>query len=175
MTDVFYLRSVSPPARLEDLPAMAAQAQGCFGLHRVDWRMSFLSLDGSEMLCWYRAPDAESARIALRQLGADMEGVWPGRWGPPLQGGTDPLADVSVLAVVPVALGAEAQAAVTDTVQSGGGGVAARIGSLDGSRSVWLLRSAEVDAVLAAFNASSVPDVQAWGCRTFRPESRDNP
>jgi hypothetical protein len=29
------------------------------------------------MMCWYRAPDAESVRIALRQLGADLAGVHP--------------------------------------------------------------------------------------------------
>lgn len=136
--------------------------------------MSFLSMDGSQMLSWYRAPDTESARIALRQLGADMEGVWPGRWETPLEVGADPLADVSVLALVPVALSAEAQAAVIDAVQSGGAGVAAQIASLDGSRSIWLLRSAEPDAVLAAFNFIRVPEVQAWGCRIFRPDTRND-
>jgi len=174
MSDVFYLRSVSPPARPEDLPKMAAQAQGCFGLHRVDWRMSFLAGDGSEMLCWYSAPDAESARIALRQLGADLEGVWPGRWEPPLEGEADPLAGVSVLAVVPAALKAEARAAVNGAVQSSGGAVAARIGSLDGTRSIWLLRSKQPDAVLAALNALSLRELQAWPCRIFRPGTRDD-
>lgn len=79
MSDVFYLRSIDPPIAPDDLEAMSRHAEGCFRLHRVDWRQSFLAADGARMLCWYAAPDAESARLALRQLGADLKGVWPGR------------------------------------------------------------------------------------------------
>jgi len=69
---------------------MSRYAAGCFDLHRVEWLQSFLAADGKRMLCWYRAPDAESARLALRQLGSDMKAVWPGtiigdqESGPPL-------------------------------------------------------------------------------------------
>ena len=90
MSDVFYLRPIDPPVAPTDLEAMSRYAAGCFDLHRVDWLYSFLAADGRRMLCWYRAPDAESARIALRQLGADMKAVWPGtiiddrKAGPPL-------------------------------------------------------------------------------------------
>lgn len=169
MSDVFYLRPVNPPARLEDLPAMAAQAQGCFGLHRVDWEMSFLSLDGSEMLCWYRAPDAESARIALRQLGSDMAGVWPGRWEPPVDGrAREALAEVSVLVALPEALTGELRDAVTDTLGSRGAQLVFRIDSLDGSRSVWLIRSADVGDVSEAFRG--MPGIEVRGCRVFVPD-----
>ena len=34
------------------------------------------------MLCWYQAPDAESARIALRDMGADTSLVWSGSIAP---------------------------------------------------------------------------------------------
>ena len=76
MSDVFYLRPISPAAAVEDVFAMAAQAGGCFNLHRVDWNRSFLAQDGGRMLCWYQAPDSESVRNALRQLGSDMKKVW---------------------------------------------------------------------------------------------------
>lgn len=171
MSDVFYLRPVFPPTRLDELSQMAARAQGCFALHRVNWQMSFLSLDGSAMLCWYRAPDAESVRIALRQLGADMSGVWPGRADPPLEStATGSLRDVSVLTVVPMAVTVEAEKAVIDVVKSRGGGRVCRIGSLDGSRSIWLFRSAQVGDVSQAFATAIVPVEQIWGCRVYMPD-----
>jgi hypothetical protein len=78
MTDVFYLRTMDPPVGHADVMAMAATAGGCFEMYRVEWAQSFLAQDGGRMLCWYRAPDAESARMALRQLDSDMNTVWPG-------------------------------------------------------------------------------------------------
>jgi hypothetical protein len=79
MTDVFYLRPMDPPVKPEDLQGMVEYAAGCFNLHHVDWKHSFLSTDGRRMLCWYRAPDAESARLALRELGSNLHAVWAGK------------------------------------------------------------------------------------------------
>lgn len=78
MSDVFYLRPLEPPATVEAVFAMAAESGSCFDLHRVDWTESFLATDGGRMLCHYRAPDAESARVALKQLGSDLNAVWTG-------------------------------------------------------------------------------------------------
>src|SRR5262245_63661379 len=78
MSDVFYLRPITPPTNPAGVIEMSKHAGGCFGLHRVDWVRSFLSSDGARMLCWYRAPDAESVRIALRQLGADVSKAFAG-------------------------------------------------------------------------------------------------
>jgi len=77
MSDVFYLRSIDPAITPEDV-VLTADAGGCFDLHRVTWKQSFLSADGNRMLCWYEAPDTESARLALRQLKANLQGVFPG-------------------------------------------------------------------------------------------------
>lgn len=76
MSDVYYLRPMVPPIGPDDIGEMARHAGSCFNLHRVDWIQSNLAADGGRMLCWYRAPDAESVRIALRQLGSDMSAVW---------------------------------------------------------------------------------------------------
>jgi hypothetical protein len=77
MSDIFYLRSIDPPMTPRDV-VLTDEAGDCFKLHRVNWRHSFLSADGARMLCWYEAPDAESARIALRRLRASTEGVFAG-------------------------------------------------------------------------------------------------
>jgi len=78
VSDVFYLRPIDPPISPGDIPEMLKIAGGCFDLHRVDWRHSFLATDGRRMLCWYSAPDVESARVALRKLGSDLNAVWAG-------------------------------------------------------------------------------------------------
>ena len=78
MSDVFYLRPLSPPATAAQVVEAASQAGGCFDLYRVEWLRSFLSADGDRMLCWYRSPDAESARSALRDLGSDLNAIWAG-------------------------------------------------------------------------------------------------
>ena len=67
---------------------MARDSENCFKIHQVDWRMSFLSNDGSKMLCWYSSRDAESARMALRESGATQTDVWAGTVhdGPDAQG-----------------------------------------------------------------------------------------
>jgi len=78
MSDIFYLRPIDPPVFSEDLAGMLESAGGCLDMHRVYWKKSFLAEGGQQLLCWYQAPDAESARIALRTLGSDMNAIWPG-------------------------------------------------------------------------------------------------
>jgi hypothetical protein len=175
-SDVFYLRSISPAIRLEDLPTMAEHAQGCFGLHHVEWRMSFLSENGSEMFCWYRAPDAESVRIALRALGANMCGVWPGRLeSPPNRSSSDSLMETSVLVVVPVSDSQELGEQLAKDIKSRGGELISRIISLDGLRSVWLFQAVDVGCVAEAFNSHGLRNVRAWHCRVFSPDCDSPP
>lgn len=79
MSDVIYLRPMDPPITAEEVLRSVDYVDGCFNLHRVDWVHSFLSADGGRLMCWYQAPDAESARLALRDIGSDMRAVWPCR------------------------------------------------------------------------------------------------
>lgn len=78
MTDVFLERTFDPAISREDVLAMAANGSECFGLHRIGWHGSLLGADGRRMLCHFEAADAESVRIALRQLGAAIGSLWPG-------------------------------------------------------------------------------------------------
>ena len=69
MSDVFLQRTFDPPLTEDAFRAMARESEGCFGLYRVEWRESFLSADGSRLVCRLVSPDVESARGALRQAG----------------------------------------------------------------------------------------------------------
>ena len=78
MVDVFLERDFDPAVSPADLRAGWLRGVDCFRLHGVQWRGSLLSLDGRKLVCHFRAPDAESARIALRRNGADIRRLWPG-------------------------------------------------------------------------------------------------
>lgn len=78
MTDLFLERQFDPALTPDEVMSMAFEAGDCFGLHQVAWHGSNLSLDGRKMVCWFSAPDLESARIALRKVDADSRVLWRG-------------------------------------------------------------------------------------------------
>jgi cation diffusion facilitator CzcD-associated flavoprotein CzcO len=73
MTDYFSLITLTSPLDLDAVPRLARLA--CLELYRVQWRRAFLATDGTRMLGWYRAPDAETVRLILRQQGT-TGAVW---------------------------------------------------------------------------------------------------
>lgn len=78
MTEVLLERNFDPALTVADVWQMAEDTSGCFGLHRIEWQGSLLSMDGHRMFCWFRAPDMESARIAMRQEEIDTSALWRG-------------------------------------------------------------------------------------------------
>ena len=78
MTQMFLERSFDPPLSKQGVLDLAIDAAGCFGIHRVDWHRSLLSTDGRKLVCWFSAPDIESARIALRTVNSDVRRLWSG-------------------------------------------------------------------------------------------------
>ena len=78
MTDLILQRAFETAMTAADFVASSSGSLGCLELHRVDWQLSMLSKDGKTANCWFKAPDAESARIALRSEGVDISVLWPG-------------------------------------------------------------------------------------------------
>ena len=78
MTDLFLERRFNPPLEPASVVGMALDSRDCFDRNQVEWKCSFLATDGHRMVCWFRAPDTESARIALRQSNADLQVFWRG-------------------------------------------------------------------------------------------------
>jgi hypothetical protein len=76
MTDMILERSFEPAISTAFVLELAMNAAGCFGIHAVEWKASYLGLDGRRMLCHFSAPDMESTRIALRQVDADTSRLW---------------------------------------------------------------------------------------------------
>jgi hypothetical protein len=78
MTELFLERTFDPGLSVDDVCAMAVKNGWCYTMYGVEWRGSFLAAGGGRMVCWFKAPDAESARQALRRAGADMTRLWIG-------------------------------------------------------------------------------------------------
>ena len=76
MTDVFVARSAAESHAPAVGAALDMAPTDCFRLHRVHWQETRISEDGTRLICRFRAPDAESVRIALRQSGITFDAVW---------------------------------------------------------------------------------------------------
>jgi len=64
------------PAAFDDRHVRDDVQIGCFGTHRVRLVRSYLSADRRRMFGLYRAPDAESVRLAQRAAGLPPDPIW---------------------------------------------------------------------------------------------------
>lgn len=78
MVELFVERDFPTPLTRNDVFAMAEAGGGCFGLYKIDWIESLLATDGRKLLCHFRAPDAESLRMAFRVTSGGVPALWPG-------------------------------------------------------------------------------------------------
>ena len=69
MVTVFVERELEPGTQLEAVQAAEDAVAWCLSQHRVRFLRTYLSLDGSKMVCVYEAPDAESVRETQRRAG----------------------------------------------------------------------------------------------------------
>jgi hypothetical protein len=74
--NVLVSRRFEGPAVLAEIQAIEDAGAGCLETHRVRFVRTFFSRDRKRMICLYRAPDAESVRIAQREAGMPLERVW---------------------------------------------------------------------------------------------------
>jgi hypothetical protein len=77
-TNLFLERTLNPPRTVADVQARVRDSGWCYEMYNVDWRASYLSVDGRVMICWFAAADLESVRLALRRSGADTQRLWAG-------------------------------------------------------------------------------------------------
>lgn len=175
MSDVFYLRAMDPPASREAVLESRDYAGGCFDLHRVDWVHSFLAVDGGRMLCWYLAPDAESARLALRELGSDMSAVWPGRVLGGVEARDAAVSQVDVVAEVPLGESHEGDDEELlrrlASANSGDGTATFRFAFVANRRDrmVSLFRAGDTETARSALENAGFPAETVWSCAVVTP------
>ena len=172
MSDVIYLRPMDPPVTAEEVLRSVDYVDGCFNLHRVDWVHSFLSADGGRLMCWYQAPDAESARLALRDIGSDMNAVWPCR----VLGGVAPRAPevsrVGVLAAVSLGDGyGGSDDELEQSLGLGNGTTACRFAFLTNRRDrlICLLEAGAPEEARDTLAQAALAPAEAWACTVVTP------
>jgi hypothetical protein len=93
LTDVVGELSFDTPIALADFAAIEQSCTRCFETHRVQLVALFLARDRKRAVLLFRAPDAESVRLACRHLTPPLERVWqcpkPIIRGRPPRGGGD--------------------------------------------------------------------------------------
>jgi len=74
--NIIVTRRFEEPVTLESVQAIEDAGAWCLDAHRVKFMRTFFSRDRKRMICLYRAPDAESVRLAQRQAGMPVDQVW---------------------------------------------------------------------------------------------------
>ena len=76
-TMIIVEREFPDPVTMELVEQTLSREGHCFSIHRADLLASHLARDGGRMVCVFSAPDAESVRIANRQIGMPVANAWP--------------------------------------------------------------------------------------------------
>lgn len=76
-------RSWDQPVDLADVQAIEDREAWCLEAHKVSFIRTYFSVDRRRMICLYRAPDAESVRLAQSQAGMPFERAWAFRYVAP--------------------------------------------------------------------------------------------
>jgi hypothetical protein len=77
LTDVVAELSFDKPSTVAELAAIERSCAWCFETHRVRLVRLFLARDRKRAVLVFRAPDAESVRLACRHAGMPFEWGWP--------------------------------------------------------------------------------------------------
>jgi len=173
MENYVAILTLSPPLDAGGLHRLWRQA--CLDLYRVEWVRAYLSQDGGRVLCWYRAPDAESVRFILRQLGDGGGPVWRSEVSPDDIAECDP----GGACCVAVEKGGEhgpgredavaAKAALTPALAAAGFTVIRQFSALQGERQICLVQGRAEAAVRDCLRTSGLPADAVWACTELDP------
>ncbi|MCE9661969.1 DUF4242 domain-containing protein [Halomonas sp. M5N1S17] len=181
MIDVFLERDFDRPLGSQLVRSLTLAAQPCFDLHRIHWQESLLARDGRRLVCHFVAPDTESARIGLRQAGADDSSLWGGRvYDAPGLKAAD-LANASVMVerhfAAPVTL--EAIQALEDAGAACLHNHQVRFlrtfFSLDRQRMCCLYHAPDAESVRLAQRQAGMPVTRTWAFQRVTPAADSTP
>lgn len=169
---VFLERTFDDPLTADDVIGSGRDSAWCFDLHRVLWQSSFLSLDGRALVCHFASPDLESARIALRTAGANVERLWLGS----VAGDGAPDAANVVVArsfASPVTFEevAARESAKAWCLEAHGVTYTRSFCSLDGKRMLCFYAAPDAEAVRVAQREAEMPVDAVWAGAAIVPEA----
>ncbi len=79
LTDVVGEFSFDAPMTADELAALERSYAWCFATHRVQVVRVYLACNRRRAVLLFRAPDAESVRLACRHVEMPVDRVWPCR------------------------------------------------------------------------------------------------
>ncbi|MEX0732088.1 MAG: DUF4242 domain-containing protein [Aquisalimonadaceae bacterium] len=176
MTDVFLERSFDEPLSLDIVKTLLVDAENCLGLYRVRWRESLFAKNRRQMLCRFDAPDAESARIALRQAGADVRRLWSGTvheapaLGPADQAGANVLVERAFQEPVTIEEIQALEDAGSACLQNHRVRFIRTFFSLDRRRMLCLYQAPDAESVRVAQRQAAMPLERVWSFRLIRAD-----
>lgn len=175
MPDLFLQRTFDTPVTVSDIVNRAPESLGCFERHRVDWYWSLLSTDGYRLTCRFHAADAESVRIALRQMDADISTLWPGTVHDAAgiseadQATANVLVERSFQEPVSVETIKRAADAAARCRDAHGITYLRTCRSTDGKRMFCLYRAPDAESVRRVQRETKLPFDRVWPCNVIRP------
>lgn len=166
MADIFLERGFDSPLTIESLADAARRSKASFSQHDIHWNCCFLSSDGRRTLCWFEAPDAESARAGLGQFGVDVSSLWPGTCHDAPQPAP---ANVAVVRTFDSAVTLEEIQAIEDAgascLTAHNVAFVRTFFSRDRKRMICLYRAPDAEAVRAAQRMAGMPVDAVWSFR----------
>jgi len=167
--------SYDQPLSEAALPEQVQAASWCFQLHQVAHRRAHLALDGRKSACVFRAPDAESLRIAMRQLGVADSLVWSAQvFDPPgVDTSADSLRDGAAIAIVERSFAQPVPVAEIQAIEDRGAWCLEQhnvrflrtYASLDQLRMLCLYDAPDAESVRLAQEKAGVPFDRVWAAR----------
>jgi len=173
LVDVFVQRCfATADARARERPD-TRRIELCLDLHGILLERSYLARDGERILCHFRAPDAESLRVALHVAGVDYDALWTGVVRN-IPGAAEFVLVVERVFDRPVSKEQErsCRARMARRLQDLGVEPARVLLSRCGKRILWLCRASTPAAVTAAQTGLAGQGLHVWCCETVSPKDR---
>ena len=173
MSKIIAYQEFKVARKLEEVKTSINEATGCLHLWNVKWHESFLSEDGTKMICYFDAPDAEAVRTAVRQGGPPQTvQVWPGtvHEGP---------SDASINVVVERNFDEVTSVEAVQAIEDKGAWCLDMYQvvfirtyfSADKKRMVCLYNAPDAESVRVAQQKANMPVSAVWPCHVMNPSS----
>ena len=166
MVDVFVEWELNAPLDEHGVRRMTHDGDRCRTLHRVKFQESLLDDAGRRLICHFRAPDAESVRMALRCFGAQIDMLWPGT----VRDATDAATGNVVVECNLRHSEATESDGATDMIAAEaferfGFSLVRAIVSRDGTRMICLYDAPDANSIMLARAQNESKTLSVWPCR----------
>lgn len=175
MSDVFVLNRYEDACTEEILRQIVEGTAGCYSLYGVEWRESFLSMDGRRLVCRFDAPDAEAARLAFDKEDSAQRVLWAGTIHTAPGAAASPDLEANVLVERSFAEPREPSALqeIEDSsawcLEAHGVEAVRSFSSLDRRHMICLYRAPDAESVRLAQRQARMPLEDVWSFRHLTP------